>query len=904
LPGSKGASALKKRLKLICRAALVFLISMLVVGSLSMRDVTYPEMRGRENPLASLVVLVVIDSLSIGDINHEMMPNLTGLAEMGAIGLMNGRTAKTQQPEHAYVTIGAGTRAQGPVEAGYAVNSLEPFEGAKGFEVYMRNTNESAPSAESVVHPHIAAIIRANADLAYQVMPGALGEALRRAGKRTAVFGNSDTMDNLCRHVVSIAMDNRGLVDMGDVGRSTTLEKPGFPGGIVSDVPRLSEGVRDAIGFDFRRRSQEVTDTASGNDTRLSQGVADSGAYERASCQKADFIVVESGDTARVERLWLSGIITEEAYSCARREALASADTLIGGILESVNLRDSVLMVVVPTPGRDASRRGHLLTPVVIAGKGFSEGILTSQGTRRRGLVTNTDVAATVLKSLGVANPPWILGSNMASVPDPQPIQSVTRLLQRTAYVSGLRAPHLKTYVSLLIIVALGLPILIVVRTSTDRGTRMASGAGTVADGKAITGGQTVSGGKAVPVKPVASGRKTAPEGGWMSNNVVSSALLALGVMPLVWLVMPILTFPGQFPMANPSSSPYLLRASLFSEPDPFAEFASSALRLLVGMPLSGAVAGTPACRMTDMLNLIPTGLLTIAVAIGISLILKAGFETLEGRFTAMCLITGAGIIVDALAGAGLMKHSVLGYDPIGGARFYGIGNEYMGALVGSLIVGCGLLLDWVGMRAQIRAGTPGRRKLAWLIFFVFASGVAVLALPAIGANLGGTCVAIAGFGVAYALFIRKPVTWFQVTSLVSLGILLIMAIASVDARLAGGPLSHWGKTLLWVRESGIQVLLDAVRRKGSMNLKLLRYTIWTRAFLVFVAALIFIRIRPVGLAQKILTGRPGLRAALSACLVAGGVSLITNDSGIVSAALITMYPALVLLGLTSQEVM
>ena len=31
-------------------------------------DVTYPEI-GRENPLASLVVLVVIDSLSIGDIN-------------------------------------------------------------------------------------------------------------------------------------------------------------------------------------------------------------------------------------------------------------------------------------------------------------------------------------------------------------------------------------------------------------------------------------------------------------------------------------------------------------------------------------------------------------------------------------------------------------------------------------------------------------------------------------------------------------------------------------------------------------------------------------------------------------------------------------------------------------------
>jgi len=865
-------------LKTLSRGLLIALIIFLGVGSLAMRDVTYQQNRTGKSTPATAVVMVVIDSLSIDDINDEIMPSLTRLTATGSVGLMNGRTAKNQQPEHAYVTIGAGTRAQGLPEAGYAFNARERFEGAKALEVYMRNTNEPVPSAESVVNPYISAIISANGGLAYEIVPGALGEALRGAGKRTAVFGNSDALDKPCRYAVSIAMDRRGLVDMGDVGCSATLEKPEFPGGIVSDVSRLSDGVEDAVGLNVKRMPQEVTDT------------------------QADFIVVESGDTARVERLWLSGTITADAYSRARREALAAADALIAGILESISLTDSVLMVVVPTPSQEAAGEGHLLTPVVVVGKGFSKGILTSQATRRRGLVTNTDIAATVLKSLGVAVPPWILGSNMATVPDPRPIQSVTELLHRTAFVSRIRTPHLKTYVSLLIIVALGLPILIVVRTSTDRGTRMASRAGTVADGKAVAGGQTVSGGEAVPVEPVASGRKTAPEGGWMSNNVVSSALLTLGVMPLVWLVMPILTFAGQFPMANPSSSPYLLRASLFSEPDLFAEFASSALRLLAGMPLSRAVAGTPAGRMTDMLNLIPTGLLTIAVAIGISLILKAGFETLEGRFTAMCLITGAGIIVDALAGAGLMKHSVLGYDPIGGARFYGIGNEYMGALVGSLIVGSGLLLDWVGMRAQIRASTPGRRKLAWFIFFVFSLGVAVLALPAIGANLGGTCAAIAGFGVAYALFHRKSFTWVQAAGSAGLGILLIIVIAFIDAGQSGGPLSHWGKTLLWVRESGIQVLADAVKRKASMNLRLIRYTIWTKAFLVFIGALAFTGIRPQGLARKILTPRPGFAGALFACLVASGVSLVANDSGIVSAALITMYPALVLLGLAWQE--
>jgi hypothetical protein len=897
LPGSKGSSVGKRPIAFICRAVLVILIIILGLGSLSLRDVTYPEARGGESPLACAVVLVVIDSLSIEDINHKTMPNLTKLTETGAIGLMNGRTAKTQQPEHAYVTIGAGTRAEGPVEAGYAVNSLEPFEGAKGFEVYMRNTNEPPPSAESVVHPYIAAIIRANADLSYEIVPGALGEAVHRAGKRTAVFGNSDTLGSPCRYAASIAMDRRGLVDMGNVGQATTLEKSDLPGGIVSDVPRISWEVKDAMGC-------------------------------------ADLIVVESGDTARVERMWLSGAITTDAYFRARQEALSSADTLIAGILESVSLRDTVLMVVVPTPGQDASRAGHLLTPMVIAGKGFSGGILTSQATRRRGLVTNTDVAATVLQSLGVTKPPWILGSGMTSVPDPKPIQSITKLLQRTAHISGLRAPHLKTYVSLLIIVALGLPILIVVRTSADNGRKMAPGARAVAGGKAgpvepvAPGGKAGPEGKIAPGEPIVpggkitSGRKAVPgmktaaeverrAGGqvdgkrglirWRSKGIAISVLLALGAMPLVWLVMPVLTFAVQPAMAGPSFAPFPVGLSLFLEPDSFTEFTSSAARMLSQMSLSGAVTATPAVPTTDTFSLIPPGLLTIGLAIAISLLLKAGFETLEGRFTAMCLATGLGIIVDALAGAGLMKHSVLGYDPIGGARFYGIGNEYMGALVGSLIVGCGLLLDCIGAYAQTQAK---RRSFSWLVFFAFTSGIIVLAMPGIGANLGGTCAAIAGFGVAYVLFLRKSVTWYHIASSVGLGILLIIAIASIDARLASGPLSHWGKTLLWARESGIQVLVDVVRRKASMNLKLIRYTIWTRAFLVFVGALAFIRIRPVGLAQKILAGRPCFTAGLSACLVAGGVSLITNDSGIVSAALITMYPALVLLGLAWQEVM
>jgi len=88
-------------------------------------------------------------------------------------------------------------------------------------------------------------------------------------------------------------------------------------------------------------------------------------------------------------------------------------------------------------------------------------------------------------------------------------------------------------------------------------------------------------------------------------------------------------------------------------------------------------------------------------------------------------------------------------------------------------------------------------------------------------------------------VFPEDPSLRHKVIGSVALGVLVILTIASIDSVQAGGPLSHWGRTLLWVRGSGIQVILDAIRRKASMSLKLIRYTIWTRALLVFLPYLL-----------------------------------------------------------------
>ena len=53
----------------------------------------------------------------------------------------------------------------------------------------------------------------------------------------------------------------------------------------------------------------------------------------------------------------------------------------------------------------------------------------------------------------------------------------------------------------------------------------------------------------------------------------------------------------------------------------------------------------------------------------------------------AVALITAGLIIVDVIRGGVWIRYSFLGYDPVGGARYYGIGNEYMGILIGSAIM-------------------------------------------------------------------------------------------------------------------------------------------------------------------------------------------------------------------------
>ena len=79
---------------------------------------------------------------------------------------------------------------------------------------------------------------------------------------------------------------------------------------------------------------------------------------------------------------------------------------------------------------------------------------------------------------------------------------------------------------------------------------------------------------------------------------------------------------------------------------------------------------------------------LTVISAVILVIILQVFCKHIIARFAAIAVATSVSLVIDVLRDARLMKVSVLGYDPISGARYYGLGNEYMGVLVGSAILG------------------------------------------------------------------------------------------------------------------------------------------------------------------------------------------------------------------------
>ncbi|MEG6523543.1 hypothetical protein [Desulfotomaculum sp. 1211_IL3151] len=697
------------------------------------------------------VVLVVIDKLTIQDYEAEGLANLKALANQGALGLLNNNTGAGIYSEHTYSTIGGGAHLVGNGEVINGFNIEEKFSDLSAGDEYFLRTGLHAPE-DSVVQLAIGKLIRTNGELRHPAIPGALGQAINDAGKKTAVVGNSDTIGTERRLITTISMNELGVTDMGTVDRSILLQHQENIGSYRTDFVKVLAKIKE-----YR--------------------------------EKAALIVVETGDLTRLyeER----DKATEQAYQRQRQEAKERIDQFVGKLASSMDFSKEALIVVTPTPTTEAVKGNISLTPIIALGPKWEPGtLLTSGTTKRDGIIMNTDIAPTILRSLGVQPVPEMSGRPFMSSQAHFTGNSLDYLLDLnkglvTTYQA--RPPLQSAYVFLqLIVLLMGLYGIFLKKHMAE---------------------------------------------------VIKPFLLLVMSVPLVELMMPLL---------------------------PKISVTVMAVQLVI---------------------------LTLAFS-GIAILLqrKIGIDP----FIFICLATAGTILADLLNASFLLKQSVLGYDPIVGARFYGIGNEYMGVLIGSLII---------GTTAAIQYLEKYRRTLIILSGFFYLFTIYAMAAPNLGTNVGGTIAATAGLLVTFLLLIGVR---FRFTTVVLVGCLVVLSVTGFIAFDLSRPVdlrSHMGTTAALLLQDPNHAL-QVIQRKWSMNMKLLRYTVWSRVLLASLGILALLFYRPQGVVKNLRVEYPYLFKGFIGVITGALVAFAFNDSGVVAAATTMIFgaPPLVYLVLSEQK--
>lgn len=268
--------------------------------------------------------------------------------------------------------------------------------------------------------------------------------------------------------------------------------------------------------------------------------------------------------------------------------------------------------------------------------------------------------------------------------------------------------------------------------------------------------------------------------------------------------------------------------------------------------------------------------LLTFAVLGLCSLI----FRSPSRAFVWLCAGLVVAIIIDLLRGAPLMVSSMGSYNIIEGARYYGIGNELMGTMLGAVIVGMGMALA---------SGRVNRRIAGVLAGAVFGTALVFVVAPGLGAKVGGA-LAMAPAMTAALLARRgwKPnaraVAFVLLVSIIAVG-----GMFAADAIRAGATQSHAGRVVGLLTSGDAGGIIDIFQRKLALNFMLVSTSLWSRLLglcLAGSALLFWWGKRERG--DKFLNREES--AAALGCLIGTLAAFIFNDSGVVAGATCSVF--------------
>lgn len=700
-----------------------------------------PGFTGDSSDLHKTAVMIVLDRIDLEDLSGDY-PNIKKLISTGVLGLMNTRPGGSYDPASCYLTIGTGSRALAGGKGRNALMAFEKHESTEAATAYKLYTGREVPDS-AIVQLDIARIIEENKKLNYDVKPGLLGEILKNNGIPVHVLGNADTADEKNRMASLIAMDFNGIVHSGYVAADINIRDEESPFFLKTDY--------DVLYRKFAELERE-----------------------------GGFIVIHLGDTVRANDM--AYFAAPELYKDYRIKALKECDKFIGKIVESLDLKKDLLLVVTPFPSYNGFKEKKLLTPFIAVGPQLSSGLATSSTTRRPGVIANVDLAPTVLSFFQIPVPVEMVGHPIESVNFTGSYDHLVSLNRKIIFTYTFRPYFIKSYVAMQIAVSLAFLFLI-----------------------------------------------------YYGKNYLAFIipfLQASMVMPLTFLLIPLI--PGE--------------------------------------------------------NLHYQFFWAIAIAV-LAVMITSRSEAASRAVSLISLSTALAISCDIIWGGKLLGSSVLGHDPIAGARFYGLGNEYMGVLVGSTIIGVTTALDNLKI---------GRKLSVAVVILIFSASFYLISSPSFGSNVGGAITACGAYLTTLILLCGLKLNFktfagiLTVTAFFTLLLFLFSYIA--------GPPSHISQTVDLLRESGVKAAVSIITRKVSMNYRLFKYTPWTRALVTTIAALVSLSVRPPDTMKKIFKKHPNFSAGFTGTSMGSILAFIFNDSGIVAAGTMAVFLGLPVLLFIAEE--
>jgi hypothetical protein len=290
-------------------------------------------------------------------------------------------------------------------------------------------------------------------------------------------------------------------------------------------------------------------------------------------------------------------------------------------------------------------------------------------------------------------------------------------------------------------------------------------------------------------------------------------------------------------------------------------------------------------------------------------------------------------VAADTLTGQALLKDSLLSGYALSGIRFYGIGNEYLGVLLGMTLAGGFAWLDDLHLptaapdaaaeepqplntpplpqrgrggrevRASLglrRVKTQGYSVPCVVLLCLWIALALLLGLPQWGANAGSLIVTAAAYGVGAAILLGRRPSWRLWLACSLAGFALAFALGAIEAATAGRASSHVGAALSAAGHGRGAAYLAAIAvRKLAMNLRLLFSPWLLLGAAVVVATMIAARALISVEWRALLTQRTWTARGLPALLAAVVSSLLFKDSGVVTVTFLVGAACVILLWYT-----